>query len=149
MIGHDAARTYKAAVIGAGSGGRTLAIGLAGFGHHVVLIDGGAIGGDCTIVGRLTGRRSMRDQLRQRHHVPLIDLDEQRAGHLDETAGARIDQALRYSLDIGWITHRSRCEWSGSTTSNPASTQARIPPIKSLTSVKPRSSRLSAANDEL
>jgi len=32
--------------------------------------------------------------------VPLIDLDEQGVGHLDETAGARIDQALRYSLDI-------------------------------------------------
>jgi len=51
MIGHDATRTYKAAVIGAGSGGLTLAIGLAGFGHDVVVIEGGAIGGDCTNVG--------------------------------------------------------------------------------------------------
>jgi len=32
--------------------------------------------------------------------VSLIDLDEQGVGHLDETAGARLDQALRYSLDI-------------------------------------------------
>ncbi len=51
MIGHDATRTYRAAVIGAGSGGLTLAIGLAGFGHDVVLIEGGRIGGDCTNVG--------------------------------------------------------------------------------------------------
>ena len=51
MIGHDPTRTYKAAVIGAGSGGLTLAIGLAGFGHDVVLIEGGQIGGDCTNVG--------------------------------------------------------------------------------------------------
>ena len=51
MIGHDASRTYKAAIIGAGSGGLTLAIGLAGFGHDVVLIEGGAVGGDCTNVG--------------------------------------------------------------------------------------------------
>jgi len=51
MIGHDATRTYRAAVIGAGSGGLTLAIGLAGFGHDVVLIEGGSVGGDCTNVG--------------------------------------------------------------------------------------------------
>jgi pyruvate/2-oxoglutarate dehydrogenase complex dihydrolipoamide dehydrogenase (E3) component len=51
MIGHDASRTYRAAVIGAGSGGLTLAVGLAGFGHDVVLIEGGSIGGDCTNVG--------------------------------------------------------------------------------------------------
>ncbi|MEL6894015.1 MAG: FAD-dependent oxidoreductase, partial [Actinomycetota bacterium] len=51
MATHDPTRTYRAAVIGAGSGGLTLAIGLAGFGHDIVLIEGGAIGGDCTNVG--------------------------------------------------------------------------------------------------
>lgn len=51
MIGHDPTRTYKAAIIGAGSGGLTLAIGLTGFGHDVVLIEAGKIGGDCTNVG--------------------------------------------------------------------------------------------------
>lgn len=51
MIDHDPTRTYRAAVIGAGSGGLTLAIGLAGFGHEVVLIESGRIGGDCTNVG--------------------------------------------------------------------------------------------------
>lgn len=51
MIGHDPTRTYRAAVIGAGSGGLTLAIGLAGFGHDTVLIEGGKVGGDCTNVG--------------------------------------------------------------------------------------------------
>ena len=43
MIGHDPSRTYRAAVIGAGSGGLTLAIGLAGFGHDVVLIEGAKV----------------------------------------------------------------------------------------------------------
>jgi dihydrolipoamide dehydrogenase len=51
MIGHDPHRTYKAAVIGAGSGGLTIAIGLSNFGHDVVLIEGAEIGGDCTNVG--------------------------------------------------------------------------------------------------
>ena len=51
MIGHDPSRIYRAAVIGAGSGGLTLAIGLAELGHDVVLIENGRIGGDCTNVG--------------------------------------------------------------------------------------------------
>ena len=32
--------------------------------------------------------------------VPLVDLDEEPAGHLDEITRARLDQALRYALDI-------------------------------------------------
>lgn len=51
MIGHDPTRTYKAVVIGAGSGGLTLSIGLAGFGHDTVLVEAGRVGGDCTNVG--------------------------------------------------------------------------------------------------
>ena len=35
MSHHDPSLVYKAAVIGAGSGGLTLAIGLAGFGHRI------------------------------------------------------------------------------------------------------------------
>jgi dihydrolipoamide dehydrogenase len=51
MIGHDPQATYKAIVIGAGSGGLTMAIGLSNFGHDIVLIEGNKIGGDCTNVG--------------------------------------------------------------------------------------------------
>ena len=51
MIGHDPQHTYKAAIIGAGSGGLTMAIGLSNFGHDVVLIEGDKVGGDCTNVG--------------------------------------------------------------------------------------------------
>jgi dihydrolipoamide dehydrogenase len=43
--------TFRAAIIGAGSGGLTMAIGLAAFGHEVALIEGGPIGGDCTNAG--------------------------------------------------------------------------------------------------
>ena len=51
MATFDPDRTYRAAIIGAGSGGLTLAIGLAGFGHDTVLVEAGAVGGDCTNVG--------------------------------------------------------------------------------------------------
>jgi len=51
MIGHDSKKTYKAAIIGAGSGGLTMAVGLSNFGHDIVLIEGDKVGGDCTNVG--------------------------------------------------------------------------------------------------
>ena len=90
MIGHDATRTYRTAVIGAGSGGLTLAIGLAGFGHDVVLIEGGPIGGDCTNVGcipskallhaaragiddPLASTRTKRNDLSQREDIEIAD----------------------------------------------------------------------------
>lgn len=42
---------YSTIVIGAGSGGMTIAIGLAGLGRKVALIEGNYVGGDCTNVG--------------------------------------------------------------------------------------------------
>ena len=42
---------YHTAVIGAGSGGITAAIGLSGFGKEVALIEKADVGGDCTNVG--------------------------------------------------------------------------------------------------
>lgn len=32
--------------------------------------------------------------------IPIVDLDDQPVGHLDEVTRARLDEALRYSLDI-------------------------------------------------
>ncbi|MCK6584617.1 MAG: NAD(P)/FAD-dependent oxidoreductase [Anaerolineales bacterium] len=42
---------FQTIVIGAGSGGMTVAIGLAGLGKQVALIEGKHVGGDCTNVG--------------------------------------------------------------------------------------------------
>lgn len=42
---------YQTVVIGAGSGGMTVAIGMAGLGRKVALIEGNHVGGDCTNVG--------------------------------------------------------------------------------------------------
>lgn len=41
----------RAVVIGSGSAGLTVAIGLAGLGHRVAVIERGPVGGDCTNVG--------------------------------------------------------------------------------------------------
>jgi dihydrolipoamide dehydrogenase len=91
--GHDPTRVYKAAIIGAGSGGLTAAIGLAGFGHDVVLIEGGRVGGDCTNVGCIPSKallhaahtgmadpldwvRSRRDELANREDVEMAEHDQ-------------------------------------------------------------------------
>jgi len=40
--------------------------------------------------------------------IPLEDLDDQPVGHLDETTHARLDEALRYSLDtVYYPSHRT------------------------------------------
>ena len=43
--------TFHTVVIGSGSGGLTVAVGLAKLGKQVALIEAGAVGGDCTNVG--------------------------------------------------------------------------------------------------
>lgn len=48
---------YDAIVIGAGSGGLTVAVGLAGLGRRVALVEAGAVGGDCTNVGCIPSKR--------------------------------------------------------------------------------------------
>lgn len=93
MSQHDHTRTYRAAVIGAGSGGLTLAIGLAGFGHHVALIEAGPVGGDCTNVGCVPSKallhaaaaghddpfeavRDKRDRLTAREDAEMVEHDQ-------------------------------------------------------------------------
>lgn len=55
-----------AAVIGAGSGGLTVAIGLSQFGKSVALIEAAEIGGDCTNVGCIPSKSLL-------HHSAHID----------------------------------------------------------------------------
>lgn len=86
-------KTYKAAVIGAGSGGLTLAIGLAGFGHDIALVEAGKVGGDCTNVGCVPSKallhaaavglddpfqyvRDKRDEMNRREDDEMVEHDQ-------------------------------------------------------------------------
>ena len=86
-------KTYKAAVIGAGSGGLTMAIGLAGFGHDIALIEADKVGGDCTNVGCVPSKallhaaaagvddpfayaREKRDELNRREDEEMVESDK-------------------------------------------------------------------------
>jgi len=50
-VDDPAPERFDAVVVGAGAGGLTVAIGLARIGRQVALVEGGAVGGDCTNVG--------------------------------------------------------------------------------------------------
>lgn len=86
-------KTYKATVIGAGSGGLTLAIGLAGFGHDIALVEASNVGGDCTNVGCVPSKallhaaaagvdepfryvRDKRDELNEREDHEMVEHDQ-------------------------------------------------------------------------
>ncbi len=93
MSTFDPTHTYKAAVIGAGSGGLTMAVGLSNFGHDIALIEADKVGGDCTNVGCIPSKallhaaatgiddplawvRSRRDELAHEEDVEMEDHDK-------------------------------------------------------------------------
>ncbi len=78
-------QTYSTVVIGAGSGGLTVAIGMAGLGKKVALIEGHFVGGDCTNVGCVPSKT-------------LIHLAEHYHGETDTQAVLSAVQARRNHL---------------------------------------------------
>jgi pyruvate/2-oxoglutarate dehydrogenase complex dihydrolipoamide dehydrogenase (E3) component len=62
-----APQTYSTIVIGAGSGGLTVAIGLAALGRKVALVEGHHVGGDCTNVGCVPSK-TLIHQVNHREH---------------------------------------------------------------------------------
>ncbi|MEM8618314.1 MAG: NAD(P)/FAD-dependent oxidoreductase [Actinomycetota bacterium] len=106
MIGHDPDRTYRAAVIGAGSGGLTVAIGLATMGHHVALIEGGQIGGDCTNVGCIPSKALLHAAARGDDN-PLT-WTRSRRDHLAAEEDELIEHHPTIHLVRGWARLTSR-----------------------------------------
>ena len=64
---------YATIVIGAGSGGLTVAFGLAGLGRQVALIEAQHVGGDCTNVGCVPSKTLIH---LAKHFKPGMDPDE-------------------------------------------------------------------------
>lgn len=71
---------FDAAVIGAGAGGMTVAVGLAAFGRRVALIESERVGGDCTNVGCIPSKRLLHlaRQAGARHEAESIMADVRR-----------------------------------------------------------------------
>ncbi len=70
MTTETASKTVDAAIIGAGSGGLTVAIGLSQFGKSVALIEAAEIGGDCTNVGCIPSKSLLHHTAHQDGRSP-------------------------------------------------------------------------------
>jgi len=64
---------FSTIVIGAGSGGMTVAIGMAGLGRKVAIIEGNHVGGDCTNVGCVPSKTLIH---MAKHFKPGMNADE-------------------------------------------------------------------------
>ncbi len=108
MIGHDPTRTYRAAVIGAGAGGLTAAIGLAGFGHDVVLVEADRVGGDCTNVGCIPSK-ALLHAARSGIDDPLAWARSKRDA-LAEREDHEMTEHEHIHLVRGWARLTGRCD---------------------------------------
>jgi len=108
MSTYDPTRTYTAAVIGAGSGGLTLAIGLAGFDHEVVLIEAAKVGGDCTNVGCVPSK-ALLHAASSGVEDPLA-FARAKAQDLNETEAEEMDEHDQIHLVRGWARLTGRSE---------------------------------------
>jgi pyruvate/2-oxoglutarate dehydrogenase complex dihydrolipoamide dehydrogenase (E3) component len=91
---HDSVHTI---VIGAGSGGLTVAVGLASLGRPVVLIEARHVGGDCTNVGCIPSKTLIRQAELRGAHDP--------GGALAEVRRKRDALRARETAEIGAIGH--------------------------------------------
>ncbi|HEY0605173.1 MAG TPA: NAD(P)/FAD-dependent oxidoreductase [Herpetosiphonaceae bacterium] len=95
--------TYSTIVIGAGSGGLTVAIGLAAFGKPVALIEGGAVGGDCTNVGCIPSKTLIHEATqRTADPATILATVQRKRDHLRDEETAHVQQIENLSYIHGW-----------------------------------------------
>lgn len=95
--------SYSTIVIGAGSGGLTVAIGLAAFGKSVALIEGGAVGGDCTNVGCIPSKTLIHEaEQRRADAATILATVQRRRDHLRDEETAQVQQIANLTYIHGW-----------------------------------------------
>lgn len=85
---------YHTIIIGSGSGGITVAVGLAGFGKDVAVIEANFVGGDCTNVGCVPSKTLIHD-VNQADFVP-----EDVLPHVREKRDHLRDEETAYVKDL-------------------------------------------------
>lgn len=99
---------FHTAVIGAGSAGLTVAVGLAGFGKSVALIEKKHIGGDCTNVGCVPSKTliHLASHIAEHKHSPeeILAKVRERRDHLREEETAWVKGIKNVTLFEGEAT---------------------------------------------
>ncbi|MBV9788347.1 MAG: NAD(P)/FAD-dependent oxidoreductase, partial [Chloroflexi bacterium] len=103
--------SYATIVIGAGSGGLTVAIGLASFGKPVALVEGGAVGGDCTNVGCIPSKTLIHEASQRRADpATILATVQRRRDHLRDEETAHVQQIKNLTYIHGWARFVSATE---------------------------------------
>lgn len=102
-------RHFDAIVIGAGSGGLTVAVGLSRFGKSVALIERGDIGGDCTNVGCIPSKSLLHLSApgsggKRGESAAILDRVRQRRDHLRDEEHEQFDSMDGITLLYGTAT---------------------------------------------
>lgn len=103
------ATRFDAIVIGAGSGGLTVAVGLAGFDKRIALVEASRVGGDCTNVGCIPSK-ALLHAAKAGLPTPLEHVRSVRDGLRDsETAEFEHHERIRLLRGRARITGLGRC----------------------------------------
>jgi dihydrolipoamide dehydrogenase len=93
---------YHTIVIGAGSGGFTVAIGLTGFGKRVAVVEAHDVGGDCTNVGCVPSKTLIHEAAaRQGDSAQAFATVQQKRDHLRDEETAQLQKIENLDLIFG------------------------------------------------
>ncbi|NOK59888.1 MAG: hypothetical protein GFH27_549291n80 [Chloroflexi bacterium AL-W] len=103
-------KSYSTIVIGAGSGGLTVAIGLAALGRPVALVEGGPIGGDCTNVGCVPSKTLIHQVNYHRYHKEadaILETVQTKRNNLRDKETEEVGHIENLEHIIGWARFTS------------------------------------------
>lgn len=96
--------TYHTIVIGAGSGGFTVAIGLTGFGKRVAVVEARYVGGDCTNVGCVPSKTLIHEAASHQGEPdtgPVFSTVQQKRDHLRDEETEQLQKIENLDLIFG------------------------------------------------
>ena len=101
---------FHTIIIGSGSGGRTVTVGLSKLGKRVALIEGGAVGGDCTNVGCVPSKTLIHLVT---HHANLSSADilaevQRKRNQLRDRETKEVQHMDNVTFFAGWARFKNK-----------------------------------------
>lgn len=93
---------FETIVIGAGSGGLTVAIGLANLGRAVALVEGRHVGGDCTNVGCIPSKTLIHQARTGASGAQALAETQHKRNHLRDEETVSVGATEHLTLIHGW-----------------------------------------------
>ena len=101
---------FHTIIIGSGSGGRTVAVGLSNLGKRVALVEGGAVGGDCTNVGCVPSK-TLIHLVTHGHGLSSADIlaeVQRKRDRLRDEETEEVQQMNNVTFIAGWASFKDK-----------------------------------------